>query len=87
MCGGNESSTSCTLAWTKSVDRAIWGYQWTRMIETNLVNNTGDVVRSKYCANRGSGVHSNDTQHCCSSRSRGAYPWENIARPSLKICE
>ena len=87
MCGGSPETSACTTSWNRAVDRAIWGYQWTRSINTNLVNSTGRVDRPKYCATRGSGVHRNDVSHCCSTRARAANWWENVGRPSLRICE
>lgn len=87
MCGGSPETQVCSSSWDKAVRRAVWGYQWTRTVNTNLTNTTGIVDRPKYCALSGSGVHRNDTEHCCSNRSRSANWWENIGRPALRICE
>ncbi len=86
-CGVKPERNVCRGGWDRAVSRAVWGYQWTRAIDMNLGNRTGRVDRPKYCATRGSGVHRNDVQHCCSARARNAYFWENVARPSLRICE
>lgn len=87
MCGETPESSACSVSWDRAVSRAVWGYQWTRQVDTNRGNATGRVELSKYCATGGSGVHKNDASYCCSKRVRNAWPWENIARPSMKICE
>lgn len=86
-CGVKPERNVCRAEWNRAVHRATWAYQWTRAINMNLGNSTGRVDRPKYCANRGSGVHKDDVSFCCSSRARNAFFWENVGRPSLRICE
>jgi len=87
QCGGTNARSECTVAWDKSVRRAFWSYQWPRLIDTSVVNNTGDVDRPLYCATKGSRIHKNDTEYCCSRQSREGNFWERIGRPSLHVCK
>lgn len=86
QCGGNESQSVCTVEWDKSVRRAVWNYQWARLIDTARVNNSGVVERPLYCGTSGSGIHRADSQYCCSGKSREGNFWERLGRPSLNIC-
>lgn len=86
VCGGRPETAQCTVEWNRAVDRAKWGYQWLRNIDTRRGNDTGVVERPLYCAQRGSGVHRNDESFCCSRSARDANSLERFARPDLKIC-
>ncbi len=86
VCGGRPETAQCTVEWNRSVDRAKWGYQWLRNINTRRGNDTGVVERPLYCAQSGSGVHRNDAQYCCSRSSRPGNGWERFGRPDLNIC-
>ena len=87
QCGGSTETAQCTSQWDRAVRRAVWFYQWNRLIDTRRVNNTGVVERSLYCAKKDSGIHKNDDEFCCSRQSRPANGWERIGRPSLAICK
>lgn len=87
MCGGEpENASQCATAWNRAVSRFVWGYQWTRVVDTTKPNNTGLVVRADYCAKEGKGVHRNDVTFCCAREARMASFWERLARPNLRIC-
>lgn len=85
QCGGSENG-QCTSEWNRAVRRAVWFYQWNRLIDTRRQNNTGLIERPLYCATSGSGIHKNDNEFCCSGRSRPGNGWERIGRPSLDVC-
>lgn len=87
QCGGSPENAQCTSQWDRAVRRAIWFYQWTRLIDTRRVNETNVVERSLYCAKRDSGIHKNDAEFCCSRQSREGNGWERIGRPSLNVCK
>ena len=86
QCGGNNSKAECTAAWDKSVRRAVWAYQWARLVDTRVVNNSGVVTTPLYCATRNSPIHKNDKQHCCSGNADPANYWVRLVRPSLSYC-
>lgn len=87
QCGGNNSSGACQGAWDRAVNRAVWGYQWKRRVNTAKSNTTGDVVQPDYCARDGAPIHRNDVGYCCSNRSHRASWWDRIGRPNLYRCD
>lgn len=86
VCGAKPESTRCQVEWDRSVHRAFWGYQWSRIVDTAKANTTGVVVRADYCARRNAGVHRLDRQHCCSGSSRQAGFFDRLGRPDLYRC-
>lgn len=87
-CGGEpENESLCSTEWDRAVHRFIWGYQWSRAVDSSKSNTTGDVVRADYCAKRGQGLHKNDEAYCCSRDARRGNFWERIGRPNLSICQ
>lgn len=89
MCSGSpldDDQRYCKSEWDRAVHRAFWGYQWTRAVNGNRENTTGNVVRAEYCASRNAGVHRNDRNYCCSGSARRAGFWDRLGRPSLYRC-
>ena len=85
-CGRSPENGRCRVEWDRAVHRWFWGYQWYRVINTALENDTGVVVRRLYCARPGAGVHREDRAHCCSGRSRRAGFLQRMGRPDLFVC-
>lgn len=82
-----ENENVCRTEWDRAVHRFVWGYQWTRLVDSSVGNTSGDVVRADYCAKRGQGLHKNDEAYCCSRDARRGNFWERIGRPNLSICQ
>jgi hypothetical protein len=57
---------NCVREWDKAVTLAALGLNWFRRLDTNKCNASGRVVFSEYCALKGSLVHKDDVQYCCS---------------------
>ena len=86
-CGGNNSSSRCTVEWDRAVSRWFWDYHWVRVVNTSRVDTDGKVNRGEYCARPGSGLHRDDRQYCCSGRSYKAHWPLNLVRWRLYFCE
>jgi len=86
VCGSKPETRQCQVEWDRSVHRAFWGYQWSRVVDTAKPNTTGVVVRADYCATRNAGVHRLDQPHCCSRSARQAGFWDRLGRPDLFRC-
>lgn len=87
VCGTSpENPNVCAGQWDRAVNRFVWGYQWSRTVDTSKTNSSGVVVKADYCAKNGRGVHKNDESFCCSGDAKNASFWERIGRPNLKIC-
>lgn len=86
FCGKSPSTTQCQTSWDRAVNHTIWGYNWTRKVNSKKENTSGIVVFADYSAPNGRGVHRNDRSFCSSRRSAQASFFDRLARPSLYVC-
>ena len=81
----------CKDLFDTAVYRTGSGLNWSRKVNQDTLNASGTVVRSQYCALKGSYVHADDAKFCCSNSSRDLRPGEFHTAVAIgqhvKICD